>query len=723
MRLTELSVRNLRSYRDATVRFGPGITLLSGDIGAGKSTLLHAVEFALFGLARGELAGVGLLRHGATDGEARLTFTLDDRAYTVARTLRRSRGSVTQDAGWFSVDGRRESLTAQELRARVFSILGYPLQFLQKQHNLVYRSTVYTPQEEMKAILTDAPEERVETIRRLFGLDAYRTARENAQLVAKAFKDREALAGEALARLDQEIAGIRERLARSQDVILQRAQLERSRREALAAQEAAVAERQAAEEERAHAVAERSASAMAARQRQALALQAQQHENALVGKRRALALTCQALDQARERLSGTPAVAEGEEALLAREAAARAALVTLRQEEGKLTHIIAECAHGPVVAAGTPCPTCQQVVSAEHLEGVRSALSSKSRAAATRLARVRAGIAAQEVARDTAAATRERAHAVALLTERIATLSASATSAEADIAQLEQAIARARESTAAPAVSDAELDSRVRAATGLVALVAERERLASAALVGAERSLARVDAAQDALVAERERLIPLEAERATLAGRRETDSLSRSWILQRFVPLTEVIERRALLAVHGALDASFRSLVAQLLEDDALSARLDLSFTPSLSQDGYETDAAFLSGGERTAVALAYRLALVRAVHALLPHLGTAGVVLLDEPTDGFSREQLERVTEVLRAIRMEQLVIVSHEELLEGFVDRVVRVARGPEGSVVGDQEFGEWRAKELEALDVKGRKVQKGKASPAAVDTGAVV
>ena len=61
------------------------------------------------------------------------------------------------------------------------------------------------------------------------------------------------------------------------------------------------------------------------------------------------------------------------------------------------------------------------------------------------------------------------------------------------------------------------------------------------------------------------------------------------------------------------------------------------------------------------------------------------------------------------------QLVIVSQEELLEGFVDRVVRVARGPEGSVVGYQDLG--------VLDVKGRKVQKGKAAPAVIDTGAVV
>jgi len=125
-------------------------------------------------------------------------------------------------------------------------------------------------------------------------------------------------------------------------------------------------------------------------------------------------------------------------------------------------------------------------------------------------------------------------------------------------------------------------------------------------------------------------------------------------------------------------------VMSQVLEDDTLVARLDATFTPILQQHGFDTDLSFLSGGERTAVALAYRLALVRAVHVLLPHLGTAGLVILDEPTEGFSREQLERVTDVLRGIGAGQLLIVSHDPVLEGFVDRIVRVHKDGDTSRV---------------------------------------
>ena len=139
-----------------------------------------------------------------------------------------------------------------------------------------------------------------------------------------------------------------------------------------------------------------------------------------------------------------------------------------------------------------------------------------------------------------------------------------------------------------------------------------------------------------------------------------------------------------LLTIHAAFDAVFRQWFSRLVEDDALSTRLDHEFAPIVQQHGYETDVAFLSGGERTAVSLAYRLGLVHTIHALLPNLGTAGLIMLDEPTDGFSSEQLERVRDVLRELRMEQIIIVSHEQQLEGFVDHILRVRKTGDGSIV---------------------------------------
>src|SRR4051812_8365418 len=46
MRVTRLRLRNFRSYADAEVAFGPGLTVISGRNGAGKTNLLEAIYFA-----------------------------------------------------------------------------------------------------------------------------------------------------------------------------------------------------------------------------------------------------------------------------------------------------------------------------------------------------------------------------------------------------------------------------------------------------------------------------------------------------------------------------------------------------------------------------------------------------------------------------------------------------------------------------------------------------
>ena len=48
--------------------------------------------------------------------------------------------------------------------------------------------------------------------------------------------------------------------------------------------------------------------------------------------------------------------------------------------------------------------------------------------------------------------------------------------------------------------------------------------------------------------------------------------------------------------------------------------------------------------------------------------------MILDEPTDGFSDQQLDKMREVLDELNVLQLIIVSHEQKIEGFVEKVIR-------------------------------------------------
>src|SRR3989339_702303 len=107
---------------------------------------------------------------------------------------------------------------------------------------------------------------------------------------------------------------------------------------------------------------------------------------------------------------------------------------------------------------------------------------------------------------------------------------------------------------------------------------------------------------------------------------------------------------------------------------NAKQIELQDDFTPIIEQQDYEIDYAFLSGGERTAIALAYRLSLNQVINSLLSKIKTKDLVILDEPTDGFSEQQLDKMRDVLQQLKIGQLIIVSHEQKIESFVENVIR-------------------------------------------------
>lgn len=208
MIVEKLRLKNFRSYKDQDVEFQPGVTLFEGDIGSGKSSLLFAIEFALFGLA--DVPGEHLLRAGEKEGVIELQFRSKGKQYTVGRRLTRSKaGGATQKDAFLVVEGVKEDYSVEQLRAAVIKVLGFRENAATKSKSQVFRYGVFTPQEEMKAILEQGAEERKQTLRRAFGIEEYKRARENADMVKAALRERaaglEAVLG-GVARLEEELA-------------------------------------------------------------------------------------------------------------------------------------------------------------------------------------------------------------------------------------------------------------------------------------------------------------------------------------------------------------------------------------------------------------------------------------------------------------------------------------------------------------------------------------
>ena len=114
-----------------------------------------------------------------------------------------------------------------------------------------------------------------------------------------------------------------------------------------------------------------------------------------------------------------------------------------------------------------------------------------------------------------------------------------------------------------------------------------------------------------------------------------------------------------------------------LIEDESLFARLDETFTPIITQDGYDMPLAHLSGGEKTSVALAYRLALNHVINDVVGEVHTKGMLILDEPTDGFSTQQIARMGEVFRNLSLTQIILVSHEQSMESLAQTIYTITK----------------------------------------------
>ena len=149
------------------------------------------------------------------------------------------------------------------------------------------------------------------------------------------------------------------------------------------------------------------------------------------------------------------------------------------------------------------------------------------------------------------------------------------------------------------------------------------------------------------------------------------------WLSSQFMNLIDFTERNVLIRLRLEFSKLFGKWFHMLMPQDSFDVQLDENFTPLIIQGESEMEYSFLSGGERTAVALAYRLALNQTINSVLSNIKTKDLVILDEPTDGFSEAQLEKMRDVLEELNVAQLIIVSHEQKIEGFVNNVIRLKK----------------------------------------------
>ncbi len=807
MILRKLRLKNIRSYTDGTIEFPNGSILLSGDVGAGKSTILHAIEFALFGALRSDLPAESLLRYGEDFGFVVLHIEIDGKNIVITRPLKRVSTGIKQEAGSIAIDRTHYDLMPSEIKARILDMVGYPKDLMDKSKALIFRYTVYTPQDQMKKILGDDAEFRQSTLRRIFSIDRYKRAQANAKIVAHNLRDEQKeLSGYTL-DLEEKRREAQAMRAKEEAIARKIAQLEldakntdmlldEARRSAAKARERAelVIKKQVQREsltellEKANArILQMQATMKSTKgriqdvQQQIDSLEAppidqqileeeitalEQHITKKEQQRLQLEREIHLYRRQLEELLATiKALQEKHDLFLASlpppadEPAASAPSLeelTMKRDDAqrKKEGIIADaaaCQHqidhaaklAERITSFSECPTCLQPVTEGHKCSIAATQEAAIKEARQKLdtieqSRVELDCAIGSIQAQIAWTQKKEMDRVRIAAqrERIGELNARVEQSLAKREEAEERI-RALEESIEEAASD-DLDARheevthkkqmldcIRKQHVLEASLREKRRQ----LQSIEDDLAREQASSKTT---QERLLCLTTELSDAqevirahgelsaraekidAKKRQLDlDLARwrtekenaeellitmqheiiqkehakdrfwriaglqQWIDEHFVNLMDVMERTMLLRVYHEFNDLFCTWFSLLVDDETISARLDANFTPHVTQNGHDAIFTNLSGGERTAICLAFRLALNKVINDVVSTIRTRDLLLLDEPTDGFSDEQLDRVRDVLDALGLAQIIIVSHAPKIESFVDHVIRIEK----------------------------------------------
>lgn len=147
------------------------------------------------------------------------------------------------------------------------------------------------------------------------------------------------------------------------------------------------------------------------------------------------------------------------------------------------------------------------------------------------------------------------------------------------------------------------------------------------------------------------------------------------WLDECFIPSLDIIETHVMATINEGFGHLFQKWFNLLVDSPDIIVELDQCFAPVVHQNGHMMEVNTLSGGEKTAVAMAYRLALNEVIKRLANM--DDNLLILDEPTDGFSKEQIYQLKYVFDGLNASQVIIVSHEKELEGFVEFTCRVIK----------------------------------------------
>jgi len=671
MIIKKIYIKNIRSYREATIEFPSGSTLLMGDIGSGKTSILLAIEFALFGLQPGQ-KGNSLIRSNEDEAYVKLELEIDEDIIVIERGLKKSSKSVNQTDTSITINNSRYEGSVTEIKNKVLELLSYPSEFAKKTNDL-YRFTVYTPQEEMKQIILESNDTRLNTLRHVFGIDKYKRIEENIDIITARLRQEIRVKEFELGNIEQKKVSLSEK----------KTLLSEREGKAEEVEEIILSVRREKEKKQA----EIDALTKQIEEKSRLQTEKAKSEMALITKKDIANTYEREIKILKEEIEKSSKFSYDEQEvgrLKAKIADQEKLLKTSNEEYIKLaTEIQTQESQtkslktlSEKISSLNKCPTCLQLVPEEYKMNIvtkatgdlrdieknmqenkkrKEKLQSEIETGKKLLETLKSSLSGMEILKIKLENLKEKQKRLEQRQKDKEMLSSDINMIKKHIESLDKTIHDFR-------AYDAQYELRNKEIREII----QRENYT---LIKRAEMNKEIQFLQQQIEDIENEIKKIENAKEKLAYLREMEF----WLNNKFLELILHTEKNVMLKLREDFSKLFSEWFS-LLVSDAITVRLDESFSPIIQQADYEVDYAYLSGGERTAVALAYRLALNQVINSLLSKIKTRDLVILDEPTDGFSETQLDRMREVLHQLQVKQLILVSHEQKVESFVENIIR-------------------------------------------------
>ncbi len=670
MLLKKITLNNIRSYKQQEIEFPKGSTLLSGDIGSGKTSILLGIEFALFGLQPGQ-RGSALLRNGEEQGGVIMEFGIDDKEITVERTLKKGK-TISQDYCSITINGEKKETSVMELKNQILELLNYPKEFSKKQ-NILYKFTVYTPQEEMKQIILQDSETRTNTLRHVFGIDKYKKILENTSVVISKIREEKKMKEGLTANLEQDKV----------DVISKENELEIKYNNLILTEKQLFLKT----ENRKKIQEEQEDISQKIQEKNKLQQEIEKTKIMISNKRETISNNEKLMRELKEQIiklnelsfeeSKIPQLEQGiifdkkeKKKLDAHclEINSQIASINSKNDESKKLE--------QKISNLEICPTCLQNVDALYRANVLNKLHSdfsdntkkleflqeEKQQISKKIQKTDLEIYTKEKEITDLRILKVKLQGINEKQVRFREIEKSNILFVKDSEILQRHIETLRTSVFELSKFDNLFESKQKELTEVL-----NEERSSEIKVAELRK--EIDMFSIQIKELKEQIKKSEEIKEKLNYLTELEN----WLSKKFSPVVSFIEKNVMIKLKSEFSQLFAEWFSMLVSD-SFDVRLSDDFTPIIEHQDYEIDYMYLSGGERTAIALAYRLSLNQVINSLLSKIKTRDLVILDEPTDGFSSQQLDKMRDVLQELNVSQLIIVSHEQKIESFVENVIR-------------------------------------------------